>query len=195
MGPRSATGSPFGGGSEKPGMSVEDLVALIQNLNAKQRIPDAAFHALFHFDSRATALLLKDLSKAGSGARATELFEWLRGLDPGHPLQALLDVYTYTAVISMCIYQQDVERALGLAREMRVRGIERNVHTYTALMNVCIKCGRCPLALETYYHMRADGCSPNVVTFNTLIDVHGKMGQWEQAIKVLNLMKNEAHLV
>ena len=106
-------------------------------------------------------------------------------------MQALLDVYTYTAVISMCIYQQDVERALGLAREMRVRGIERNVHTYTALMNVCIKCGRCPLALETYHHMRADGCAPNVVTFNTLIDVHGKMGQWEQAIKVLNLMKNE----
>lgn len=109
----------------------------------------------------------------------------------GIGVQALLDVYTYTAVISMCIYQQDVERALGLAREMRVRGIERNVHTYTALMNVCIKCGRCPLALETYHHMRADGCSPNVVTFNTLIDVHGKMGQWEQAIKVLNLMKNE----
>ena len=111
--------------------------------------------------------------------------------EPCIGVQALLDVYTYTAVISMCIYQQDVERALGLAREMRARGIERNVHTYTALMNVCIKCGRCPLALETYHHMRADGCSPNVVTFNTLIDVHGKMGQWEQAIKVLNLMKNE----
>ncbi|KAK9863821.1 hypothetical protein WJX84_002381 [Apatococcus fuscideae] len=189
---RSALDSQYGSyGLEDQGMSVEELVALIQNLNPKQRIPDAAFHALFHFDSRATALLLKDLSKAGMGARASELFEWLRGLELGHPLQALLDVYTYTAVISMCIYQQDVERALGLAREMRVRGIERNVHTYTALMNVCIKCGRCPLALETYHHMRQDGCSPNVVTFNTLIDVHGKMGQWEQAIKVLNLMKNE----
>lgn len=68
-------------------MSVEELVTLIQNLNPKQRIPDAAFHALFHFDSRAAALLLKDLSKAGSSARATELFEWLRSLETGHPLQ------------------------------------------------------------------------------------------------------------
>ncbi len=110
-------------------------------------------------------------------------------------VQALLDVYTYTAVISICIYNQDVEKALNLAREMRSKGIERNVHTYTALMNVCIKCGRCPLALETYHHMRQDGCQPNVVTFNTLIDVHGKMGQWESAIKVLNIMKNEVGLL
>lgn len=78
------------GGSEEPGMSVEELVALIQNLNPQQRIPDAAFHVLFHFDSRATALLLKDLSKAGSSSRATELFEWLRGLEAGHPLQVRL---------------------------------------------------------------------------------------------------------
>ena len=85
-GSRSAMTTQYGG-SEEPGMSVEELVALIQNLNPKQRIPDAAFHALFHFDSRAAALLLKDLSKAGSSARATELFEWLRNLETGHPLQ------------------------------------------------------------------------------------------------------------
>ena len=85
---RSALDSQYGSyGLEDQGMSVEELVALIQNLNPKQRIPDAAFHALFHFDSRATALLLKDLSKAGMGARASELFEWLRGLELGHPLQ------------------------------------------------------------------------------------------------------------
>ncbi len=91
----------------------------------------------------------------------------------------------------MCIYQQAVDRAIKLAREMADRGVERNVHTYTALMNVCIKCGKCQLALETYHQMRQDGCTPNVVTYNTLIDVYGKMQQWEQAVKVLTLMKNE----
>jgi len=29
------------------------------------------------------------------------------------------------------------------------------------------------------------------VTYNTLIDVYGKMQQWEQAVKILTLMKNE----
>ena len=29
------------------------------------------------------------------------------------------------------------------------------------------------------------------VTFNTLIDVHGKMGNWEEAVGVLNVMKQE----
>ena len=65
---------------------------------------------------------------------------------------------------------QDVDRAMDLAKEMRVRNVERNVHTYTALMNVCIKCGNCPLALDTYHHMRQDGTYPNVVTYNTLIE-------------------------
>ena len=59
---------------------------------------------------------------------------------------------------------------MDLAKEMRVRNVERNVHTYTALMNVCIKCGNCPLALDTYHHMRQDGTYPNVVTYNTLIE-------------------------
>lgn len=59
---------------------------------------------------------------------------------------------------------------MDLAKEMRMRNIERNVHTYTALMNVCIKCGNCPLALDTYNHMRQDGAAPNVVTYNTLIE-------------------------
>ena len=29
------------------------------------------------------------------------------------------------------------------------------------------------------------------MTFNTLIDVHGKMGRWEQAVKVVGMMKQE----
>lgn len=68
------------------------------------------------------------------------------------------------------MHVQDVDRAMDLAKEMRLRSIERNVHTYTALMNVCIKCGNCPLALDTYNHMRQDGACPNVVTYNTLIE-------------------------
>ena len=163
----------------------------LQGLNRSQPIPDSAYQALFHFDSRATASLLKDLSKAGLTNRAAELFDWLRKLEAGHPLHSLCDVYTYTAMISMCIYQQAVDRAMELAQEMRERGVERNVHTYTALMNVCIKCGKCQLALETYHQMRQDSCTANVVTYNTLIDVYGKMQQWEQAVKILTLMKNE----
>lgn len=47
-----------------------------------------------------------------SPRRATELFDWIRALDEGHPLQSLLDVYSYTAMISLCITEHDVDRAL-----------------------------------------------------------------------------------
>jgi pentatricopeptide repeat domain-containing protein 1 len=141
------------------------------------------------FDSRSVAILLKDLSKRGLSHRASELFDWLSGLPPDHNLSHLLDVYTYTAMVSICIYQQNVKRAMQLADEMQERNIQRNVHTYTALMSVAIKCGALSLALEIYCSMREAGCVPNVVTFNTLIDVYGKLGDWEKASQVLVTMR------
>jgi pentatricopeptide repeat protein len=34
-----------------------------------------------------------------------------------------------------------------------------------------------------------------VVTFNTLIDVHGKLGQWDKAVGVLGMMREEVRLL
>lgn len=87
------------------------------------------------------ALLLKDLSRGSQDKRANELFDWVRALPPNHRLRSLCDVYTFTAMISLCVFQQDVQRAFELVDDMRRAGIEPNVHTNTALMNVCIKCG------------------------------------------------------
>jgi len=172
-------------------MSVEELVVYIQKLPKRDALPDKVIRALFHLDSRAVALLLKDLSRVGLDKRAVELFDYLRSLGDRHVLRGLCDVYTYTAMISLCIYQQDVDRAMELVEDMRQRNIERNVHTYTALMNVCIKCGKLALALDIYNSMRNVNCVPNVVTYNTLIDVYGKLGQWEKAVHVIDSMKRE----
>lgn len=166
-------------------------MGIVQKLGPREPIPEAVFKAMHHLDSRAVALLLKDLSRVGKDKRAVELFDWLRSLGERHPSRSLCDVYTYTAMISMCIYQQDVDRAMELVEDMRQRNIERNVHTYTALMNVCIKCGKLPMALEIYNSMKAMGCVPNVVTFNTLVDVYGKLGHWDKAVQVLDVMKRE----
>ena len=38
--------------------------------------------------------------QAGVPARASEIFDWLRGLPGAHPLSALCDVYTYTTIIA-----------------------------------------------------------------------------------------------
>ena len=172
-------------------ISVETLIDLMRQVPNSEPLPDTIYRALFRLEGRSCALLLKELSRTGMHRRAAELFDWVRALDDGHPLQSLLDVYSYTAGISLCISTQDVDRALCLANEMKSRGIGRNVHTYTALMNVCIKCNRYSMALETYRLMQSDGCTPNVVTYNTLIDVHGKMGSWKEAVTVLNVMKSE----
>lgn len=189
-----STAGEADGAAREDTMSVEEVTSLVRSTRDGTPLPERLFQALHHFDSRTTSVLLKDLGKVGLGKRAVEIFDCLRRLEASHGLAALCDVYTYTAMISMCIYQHNVDRALELAQEMRNRNVERNVHTYTALMNVCIKCGKCHLALETYTKMTEDNIVPNVVTYNTLIDVYGKMGQWEQAVKVLALMKNEVRM-
>ena len=71
--------------------------------------------------------------------RASELFDWLRGLPENHELAHLCDVYTYTTIIAQCGSHQQLRKALELVAEMRGHGVMCNVHTYSALMNVCIK--------------------------------------------------------
>lgn len=168
---------------------------LVKQLHRSEPLPDKVFKALHHLDSRGVALLLKDLGRIGQDARSIELFDALRALPERNLLRSLCDVYTYTAMISLCIYQHNVETAMELLGEMRSRGIERNVHTYTALMNVCIKCGKLTAALDIFHNMKTEGCTPNVVTYNTLIDVHGKLGQWDRAVNVLKLMRTEVRLL
>jgi pentatricopeptide repeat protein len=136
----SAAGGSFAAGSlntrAEDAMSVEEAVALLRGLRRSEPLPERVLRALGHWDSRAVALLLKDLSKAGHDARAVELFDWLRAVPTVvpelHSLRSLCDVYTYTAVISLCIYQQNVDRAMMLLEEMRQRGVERNVSARAA---------------------------------------------------------------
>ena len=133
-------------------LPVDELVALARRAPRGQPLPSRVFAALGHLDSCAAALLLKDLAKAGLEARAAEIFDALRALPDGHALRALCDVYTYTAMVSLCAaHPQGAERAAELLREMQARGVERNVHTYTALMNVCIKVCVRALALALFW--------------------------------------------
>ena len=173
-------------------VSIDSLINQISHVPQTEPISQSIYSLLPALDSRAMASLLKELSRIGLSSRAIELFDGVRLRDAQDPLaQALLDVFSYTAAISLCITTHDVERALKLASEMKSKNIPCNVHTYTALMNVCIKCSRYGTALETYEAMQKDGCVPNVVTFNTLVDVYGKTGAWEQAIGVLDIMRRQ----
>jgi pentatricopeptide repeat protein len=93
---------------------------------------------------------------------AQELFDWLAGLGRGHPAAALCDVYTFTAAIALCAPAHQLDRALGLARQMRGRGVRGNVFSYSALLNVCVKCGQLDAGLEVWGEMERSGVPLNV---------------------------------
>lgn len=174
--------------------TVDLLVKSVLALKPSQRITESTKLAsgLHVLDSRAVAALLKDLAKAGAPHRASQLFDYLRSLPHDHELSHLVDLYTYTTVISQCGSHQQLRRALELVAEMRARGITCNVHTYSALMSVCVKCNECELALDVYAQMLDEGCTPNLVTYNVLIDAFARIGQWQQASEVLDAIAHRA---
>lgn len=170
---------------------MEDLVWRVRRSPLQLPIGHVLGPSLTQMDSRSVAALLKALYKGGLDKHAVELFDWLRKSEEAAELRRLCDVFTYTAMISLCVTPKELDRALQLSEEMKLLGIERNVHTFSALMNICIKCGRMQMALDVYSEMRKAGCAPNVVTYNTLIDVYGKTGQWAEAMKIIDKMRSE----
>jgi pentatricopeptide repeat domain-containing protein 1 len=114
---------------QDPGMSVQEIVGLLKRTPRAEPVPPRIHAALHALDSRAVALLLKDVSKAGLDGRSIELFDWLRALPERHLLAPLCDVYTYTAAISLCIYQQNADRAMAARDVLARRGAQRaHVH-------------------------------------------------------------------
>lgn len=122
--------------------SVEEIVRLVVSLPASACVVTTVAPALHHLDSRATAALLKELARARQLPRALDIFQWLRSLEPHHPLSSLADVYTFTTAVSLMGQAQQLRGALELVADMRSRGHACNVHTYSALMNVCVKVGQ-----------------------------------------------------
>jgi hypothetical protein len=74
-------------------------------------------------DSRGLAALIKELGRGGLAGRAAQLFDRLRALGPASALAPLLDEFSFTALISNCVGQQDLARAMALA-EVRAAGAE-----------------------------------------------------------------------
>ena len=124
------------GGSDT---TVEQLVDMVMALPPDASAVAVVHQGLYGLDPGALAALLKELNRNRQWRRSQEIFDWLRQLNPSHPLYPLCTTMTYTTMISQCGPQQALRRALELVAEMRGRGIQCNVHTYSALMNVCIK--------------------------------------------------------
>eukprot|EP00891_Asterochloris_glomerata_P006084 jgi/Astpho2/6084/Aster-04031 len=121
---------------------IDDILWRIKRLPPHDQIDQVAAECMPQLHSRGLAALMKELGKSGLSHRAFQLFDWLIALPEGHMCQGICDVYVYTAMISNCVAQQDMQRALSLSEQMRSKSLERNVHTYSALMNVCIKSGQ-----------------------------------------------------
>ncbi|KAK9102187.1 hypothetical protein Sjap_019441 [Stephania japonica] len=94
----------------------------------------------------------------------------------------------YTTLMGMYFKSGDVERALGLVREMKEKRCPLTVYTYTELIKGLGKAGRVEDAYRVFLNMRKDGCKPDIVLLNNLINILGKAGRLEDAIELFGDM-------
>eukprot|EP00882_Tetradesmus_deserticola_P028130 GHRQ01031316.1.p1 GENE.GHRQ01031316.1~~GHRQ01031316.1.p1 ORF type:complete len:264 (+),score=104.12 GHRQ01031316.1:466-1257(+) len=112
------------------------------------------------------------------------------------------NVHTYSALMNVCI---KVRCSMGGVAQMQPQSVFDHSctttdarHFVTCLLahafvdpGSVLQCDACDLALDVFKQMHEDRIRPNVVTYNTLVDVYGKTGQWEQAVRVLDDMREE----
>lgn len=92
--------------SDAEEVSVEKLVKALAALPAAARTLDAVAPSLPRMDARALAALLKGLAKSGAGARAVEIFDYLRcavGQSAGMHCSAQLCLDPGTQLLSVAL--------------------------------------------------------------------------------------------
>lgn len=130
---RGRRGMGWHGGRSEDGSSaaVDALASAIRKTHPSSALSEPMLReGLSRIDSRGLSALLKELARGHQAARGSELFQWLQSLPPGDDLSRLCDVFTYTAMISLCTEPHQLQRAFNLVEEMRHKRIVLNVHTY-----------------------------------------------------------------
>ncbi|KAJ0967897.1 hypothetical protein J5N97_024814 [Dioscorea zingiberensis] len=82
------------------------------------------------------------------------------------------------------LLSDNLDGALELFDEMRVRGVKPNVVTYSALVDGLSKGGRVIKVMEV-----VDKCRPNVITYSGLVDVLCREGRMPEAMEMLDRMR------
>ncbi|KAL9675105.1 hypothetical protein QQ045_003306 [Rhodiola kirilowii] len=98
------------------------------------------------------------------------------------------NVLTYNLLLKALCKLGFIDQAIGLFREMPVRGCHPDAFTYATLMDGLCKKDRIEEAMSLLDEMQVEGCFPNSVTFNILISGLCKKGDLSRAAKFVDNM-------
>ncbi|CAM8979368.1 unnamed protein product [Rhodiola kirilowii] len=98
------------------------------------------------------------------------------------------NVLTYNLLLKALCKLGSIDQAIGLFREMPIRGCHPDAFTYATLMDGLCKKDRIEEAMSLLDEMQVEGCFPNSVTFNILISGLCKKGDLSRAAKFVDNM-------
>lgn len=97
--------------------------------------------------------------------------------------------HIYSAVISACGKNDQIQRAIDHFNQIKEEGILPNLLVYKALISVCKKGGKLDLAIKYFNEMNEAGFKPDLITYNTVISAYAEHGDTESAVEYFKKMK------
>uniref|UniRef100_A0A803LSY5 Pentatricopeptide repeat-containing protein n=1 Tax=Chenopodium quinoa TaxID=63459 RepID=A0A803LSY5_CHEQI len=97
----------------------------------------------------------------------------------------------YNVVIGLFCERGDLDRAMGLMREMESCDLCPDMITYMSMLKGFCFAGRLEDACQLFKTMKSHGCAPNLVAYSALLDGLCRAGSFERALELLGEMEKE----
>lgn len=101
----------------------------------------------------------------------------------------------WTAMISGCVENNDLEEALQLFWEMRCKGITSDEATFASILSACAKLTSLRNGKEVHSLILKAGYDSDVCMSSTLIDMYSKCGQLEDSWQVFNEVNDTEEII
>lgn len=105
------------------------------------------------------------------------------------------NIMDYNSLLSNFASHKQLDMALLTYESLQRKKLKPTIFTYSPLINAFVRCGEIEKSHEMHHEMIKRGIQPNEITFTTLIKGYAQNNKVKEAIKILDVMKNEYKIV
>nr|GLL35140.1 pentatricopeptide repeat-containing protein At1g51965, mitochondrial [Ipomoea trifida] len=99
-----------------------------------------------------------------------------------------LTCYTYKCLLQAYLRLNDSSKALGVYREIRLRGYKLDIFSYNMLLDALAKEEKVEQAHKVFEDMKKWHCEPDVYTYTIMIRMNGKTGKPNESLVLFQEM-------
>jgi len=101
------------------------------------------------------------------------------------------DICSFNTAILACERAGEWRAALKTLNSMEQAGVTPDVVSYNTVLSSCNKGKLAHEAIDVFTRMRSRGLQPDIITYNSLISALATRGRWEEAVELLEAVRQD----